>query len=409
MIYAISMALNMGGLARSSAGTPVDALDYLQVNIEAYGYRSDTLLCRLLLAQCGVEVAIGDMRALRRTAETLMRVGERAGLTNSRAWANYALGLIRYEWNDMSMAQRHLRQVVDSAFSVNNKTVYEAYITLVLALEAEGRRAEADMTLQRMREFLIDSNNLPALVLADAMQLQVAVNRGDDRLVLPSVTDLTPAQARKDLHLSFLVSPVLSRVRYLLFVSSANSLHEAEALLTTMHQAAVSTAMLRRLVEILALQSLVAAAGGDEDRALAYLAQSIALAEPGRMVRTFVECGAGLVPLLERLHVTGATVNYVGRILGAYAAAAAIDAPQLPGPAIDDALVQLSASLTNREQEVLLMLADRLSNKEIAARLYLSPLTVKKYTANIYQKLGVSNRRAAVSLAEHIGLLDALA
>ena len=62
-------------------------------------------------------------------------------------------------------------------------------------------------------------------------------------------------------------------------------------------------------------------------------------------------------------------------------------------------------SLTNREMDVLLLLAERLSDKEIAERLVLAPVTVKKHTLHIYQKLGVNNRRAAAEVARQLGLV----
>jgi ATP/maltotriose-dependent transcriptional regulator MalT len=67
--------------------------------------------------------------------------------------------------------------------------------------------------------------------------------------------------------------------------------------------------------------------------------------------------------------------------------------------------VQLVEPLTNRELEVLELLARRLRNKEIAQSLFLSPQTVKRHTANIYLKLGVHGRREAVEKATSLGIL----
>ena len=64
-----------------------------------------------------------------------------------------------------------------------------------------------------------------------------------------------------------------------------------------------------------------------------------------------------------------------------------------------------AATLTNREIDVLALLAQRMSDKEIAERLVLSPETVKKHTASIYRKLGVHSRRAAAIQARLLGLV----
>lgn len=61
--------------------------------------------------------------------------------------------------------------------------------------------------------------------------------------------------------------------------------------------------------------------------------------------------------------------------------------------------------LTNRELDIINLLADRLSNKEIAQRLFISPGTVKRHTNNIYRKLTTHNRQEAVAKAKTFGLI----
>ena len=65
----------------------------------------------------------------------------------------------------------------------------------------------------------------------------------------------------------------------------------------------------------------------------------------------------------------------------------------------------LSGGLTNREHDILILLGKRLTNKEIAQQLYVSPITVKTHTVNIYRKLKVHKRRQAVARAIQLGLL----
>src|SRR6266498_5679787 len=71
-----------------------------------------------------------------------------------------------------------------------------------------------------------------------------------------------------------------------------------------------------------------------------------------------------------------------------------------------DSNESLSESLTEREQEILVCLADGLSNQEIANKLYLAAQTVRWYNSQIYGKLGVSNRQEAIEHAQALGLLS---
>ena len=68
----------------------------------------------------------------------------------------------------------------------------------------------------------------------------------------------------------------------------------------------------------------------------------------------------------------------------------------------------MAGLLTNREVDVLLLLEQRLTNKEIAARLMISPRTVQKHTINLYEKLHAGNRREAIARARALGLLPSV-
>jgi LuxR family maltose regulon positive regulatory protein len=158
-----------------------------------------------------------------------------------------------------------------------------------------------------------------------------------------------------------------------------------------------------KLIEAKALSALVMAAQGQEPAAVAALRDAIQLAAPGGALRLLVDCGPGLIPLLKKLDGESKTRDYVRSVLAAF------------GPAVEPIRGRLRANapaslewadlLTNREIDVLTLLAERLSDKEIAVQLVLSPTTVKKHTARIYEKLGVNNRRAAVAEARRLGLL----
>ena len=148
------------------------------------------------------------------------------------------------------------------------------------------------------------------------------------------------------------------------------------------------------------------------------LAEALSLAEPGGFIRIFVDLGPKMADLLRQLVKQNIAVGYIGKILAAFsedAQRATPDAtdpnapsPHLPlspspGPTISQTLID---PLTNRELDVLDLLAQRLSNKEIAAKLFISTTTVKGHLQDIYGKLNVKKRREAVEKAEALGILS---
>jgi LuxR family maltose regulon positive regulatory protein len=158
-----------------------------------------------------------------------------------------------------------------------------------------------------------------------------------------------------------------------------------------------------RLIEVKALWAQVLTAQGQEPAALAVLHEAIQLAAPGGALRLFVDCGPRLIPLLKKLADERKTPDYVRSILAALGPE--LETTRDVGRVAAAAPHERAELLTYREIDVLTLLAERLSDKEIAAQLVLSPETVKKHTARIYEKLGVDNRRAAVAEARRLGLL----
>ena len=157
---------------------------------------------------------------------------------------------------------------------------------------------------------------------------------------------------------------------------------------------------LRRVLEMLALQALAFQDKGDLDAALLALGEALALAEPEGYQRAFVDEGEPMARLLYQALARGLSPAYAGRLL-----AALTDEIQAPAPAPAQPAAALIEPLSGRELEVLRLLAEGLSNAEIAHRLYISLSTVKSHTTNIFGKLGVKNRTQAVSLARTLNLL----
>jgi LuxR family maltose regulon positive regulatory protein len=162
-------------------------------------------------------------------------------------------------------------------------------------------------------------------------------------------------------------------------------------------------------MDIVVLQALALHKQKRADEAMKALKYAIHLGEPDGWVRPFVEPGPVMADLLRRLAKRGAALAYASRLL---AALAKEDGRAVSGVSEFRAGRGLSLTsqppiepLTNREEEILELLTQRLRDKEIAEQLFISSETVKSHLKHLYQKLHVSNRRQAVARARAMGIL----
>ncbi len=146
---------------------------------------------------------------------------------------------------------------------------------------------------------------------------------------------------------------------------------------------------------------------GDERLAERTLADALAMAEPGGYVRLFVEEGEDLLRLLDRIAARNFMPEYVGKLLSAFRAGMSVDDGVYDRASFKPSKLpaSLPEPLSERESEILGLIAQGLSNQEICDRLFLALSTVKGYNRNLFGKLQVSRRTEAVARARELGLL----
>jgi LuxR family maltose regulon positive regulatory protein len=213
--------------------------------------------------------------------------------------------------------------------------------------------------------------------------------------------DDEPAHAREPAYL------VLARV-----LLAQHQPAQALALLGRLYAAASAQGRIGNVIEIQALRALALSADGDESEAVATLTAALKLAHSQGCVRVFVDEGAAMAALVGKLlagqraehaGVPDLPVDYLGRLVRAFTQ----DAPRThPGAAASTTPVSdLVTQLSERELDVLRLLAAGEQNQEIADELYLALNTVKKHVTHIFEKLGAANRTEAAARARELGLL----
>ncbi len=178
-------------------------------------------------------------------------------------------------------------------------------------------------------------------------------------------------------------------------------IHAAQGVLDRYAAAAESAGRTGSLIDILVLKALAHEAQENLPAALKLLSRALALAEPEGYMRLFADEGAPMARLLYEALAAGHSPTYVQRLLVAFPGLKR----RLPADG-DDAHSQGLEPLSERERDVLRLMADGMSNQDIGDRLYLALNTVKAHTRSIYGKLGVNSRTQAIARARTLGILN---
>jgi LuxR family maltose regulon positive regulatory protein len=204
--------------------------------------------------------------------------------------------------------------------------------------------------------------------------------------------------------------PHVEYVAFARILLAQRRLDEATQLLQHLLESAERGGSISGAIGLLNLQALVYQASGDQVRAMTALQRALTLAEPGGFIYIFVSEGPAMAQLLGQLYRSGVATGYIARILAAFETTSrqgqADDQRQSTVRGTPARASPLIEPLSEREREVLALIAEGLTNPEIASKLFLSLNTVKVHTRNIYGKLGVNNRTQAGIRARALGILD---
>lgn len=340
----------------------------------------------------------GDLTDLERHATQLLAIGERYEMPDTVASAHYFLGIAEYERNQLDEAEGHLREVIELRFATQSINAVHSYIALALVALARGQRAKADEVAQSMMKYVLETHSAFLLPVAEAFMAQLDLRLGRQASALRWAQRADPEVSRHR-YMFFTLGSTIVEV----FLSNEPDVGKGREMLAQYLETAERRRHHPDTLRLLAIQAIDLADRGDESQALDSLAIAVRMSHESGMVRRIADLGPALIPLLHRLQVTGDMLTHVSSILQAIEPNTSNDQPSIPGPTRSGRAGE--SELTDRELEVLNMLAARYSNKEIARELVIAPATVKKHTIALYDKLNVHGRREAVAKADALGYL----
>ena len=362
---------------------------------------------RLLAVLCFIHWLEADLPGLRQTATQYVELSRELTLPESLAMARYFLGIFHYQRNELAAAEKFLTEVVNRSSSFNSLNFGFSAFTLALTYQALDKSEDACEAADTIVAFAMETGNSALLDVAQAFQAELDLRQG--RLANADSWaqhyDPSPFFPMTRAYL-----PQLTYVKVLFAQATPSSRQRACELLEHLHNYYEGIHNRRFLIEILALQALLADARGNQPVALSALERALALAEPGGFLRLFVDLGPAMAHLLKRLMDQQVATAYIGQLLSAFREE---ELRTMPGVSKHSGVSSASVNtppfiedLTDREFEILRLLAQRLSNQEIADSLFISSRTVKRHLYNLYQKLNVHGRREAIAKARALGILS---
>ena len=358
----------------------------------------------------GMQMWRGQLRAAAETCRQALRFAEeRASATGhtlfDAGFPHLRLGEILREWNDLDSAEQSILKGIELGKAGGNlDIVMTGYGWLSRVKQSRGDLAGAWAAMKAYEEIAI-SFKVPIMSLGTgARKARLLLAQGDLAPVEEWARQYESFTEKDPAFLDEFSMITLARLRL-----AQSRITEANELLEQYREDAEAAERLGSVIEILMLEGFGFAAQGEQQQAMASLERALTLAEPEGYIRLFVDEGEPMRLLLldyQSIHKkklseggdseSDSLLAFTDKLLAAFSQPAPIESPKLG---------TLSENLSERELEVLRLIAAGYSNLEIAEQLVIAQSTVKWYINNLYGKLGARSRTHALALAKELELI----
>jgi len=388
----------MGSLYRPGSlalcGRFDEAMRHLDESVAEVGPESPHV-AELLVTQAVLNLYALELDACRARSLQVLELNERVPLSDF--WLGYAdhfAGMVAYERNLLDEAEARFRRVKGRRYLVASRLYQDALLGLALVALARNDAEALEAYCVDAGAYATEVGDPTSLRILRSFELRLAILRS-----FPPSEGVGPPPAVD--HQSFwLEVPTVTWAMHLIAhpaprvrASALAFVDDALARMQRYHN--------HRLATVLSvLRALALDVQDQHEAALDKLSETVRYAAGRGLVRSFVDCGPRVKELLDELAKRSDQDEYLDFLRAAFGSVATRNGPggsRALGP---------TEILTYRELETLELLAWRMTNKEIAARLLVSPAAVKKRLESIYAKLDAGDRRKAVTKAIAVGIID---
>jgi LuxR family maltose regulon positive regulatory protein len=327
------------------------------------------------------------------------------------------LGRLLHEWNELEAATRHL----EGGITISRRSEYPIGLimgqaALAQVLQLQGKESAAWRLIPQAEQVVLKYNQsqsgLHSYVKMVQTQLHLARARDhSDQRALGAAVRWAQEQSLSAEQTFSYHSRVALAFASLLIIQGRQQVDETKVqsalqVLDRLLEPSQAAGRTGYVIKLLVLKGLANQVRGELDQAIAALRQALWLAEPEKFMRPFVEEGAPMTELLQQTlktdlpHHLSIYTNVLLKALTAYG----IKVQLAPAPTKLTTSAPLLHTFTDRELDVLRLIAAGRSNRQIAQELVVAASTVKTHINNIYRKLQVHSRTQALARLRELQL-----
>jgi len=390
-------------MARQMIGEGEAVITHLDNKIRSIEAHNHAYNSRLYAARMNVHLLSGDLALTLRDAKYLITVAEKWQSDYAMTWGYYCQAAAQFQAFDLKQAMRSFLLIKDKLYFFERRAAVDVLAAMALNYQFMGEPEHAKSTSREMLDLAREFGDIESITAAESAQTRLLLLQGS---LLPTVDTMKLIDSEQQANELFFwcENPLITRMRLAIETGSEALLENTQQELVSLQSTLESVHLTCQLIDVHALQCMVLYRQGQRDAAIQKLQLTVSLAESGGWIRPFIELGEPMAKLLRHLADKKAGSDFLPLIF----AKLKTDITQLSTINSDPLHSYIDndswdgEALTKREIDILKLLEQRLQNKEIAAKLFVSPETVKSHLKHLYDKLGVHNRREAAELASNI-------
>ena len=321
-------------------------------------------------------------------------------------WSHFLEGIANLQLFKLPEALTGMSYTLKNKFNLDFRAVLDTFAALALIHELKGETSESKAFQNRMEDYVNQLGDAGSKDIFLSSKARTALVRRDISTAFQWAKEFNETPTFEGTFF-WVEVPWITKAKVLLQEGSNNSISNAEKLLLELKELADSSNLIFYNIEISMLLAVVYEKQGNISDADELMVQVLKEANDQQVIRPLVESGNLILAMLERLKEKNIELKFIDQVIGQFVDEDVEKEHSLQNSTngLKSSLVPHKALLSTRELEVLSFVTNGFRNKEIAHKLFVSEVTIKKHLYNIFKKLNVNNRINMVQKAKELEII----